>query len=224
MSNTLNIPTDEFPISARLDQVKDPKALMILSHGAGAGMDHSFMSNLAGELNNQDISVLRFNFPYIDQGRRAPDSPKKAQKTIENVVTYAAASLPETPLYVGGKSYGGRMASHCAAQKTIPSVRGLIFYGFPLHAPGRDSKDRAAHLTEVGVPMLFLQGANDKLANINLIGEVTQELDLATLKTFKRGDHSFKVPKSMGLSPEEMIVKLATETAEWIDGLGINTR
>lgn len=217
MIEAANIPSGETYISAIWNHAESPKALMVLAHGAGAGMDHSFMSSLASQLCEAGISVLRFNFPYIDLGRRAPDSPKKAQNAIADVVNFASQSYPDLPLFVGGKSYGGRMASHCAAQKSIDSVKGLVFYGFPLHAPGRDSKDRANHLSEVNIPMLFLQGAKDKLANIDLITEVCAELGgKAQLEVFESADHSFKVPKKMSIDQEQMIGLLVEKTRKWI--------
>lgn len=220
MSEAIAIPSDDYPISGRLNLASSPIALVVLSHGAGAGMDHMFMETLANQLCSADISVLRFNFPYIDQGRRAPDSPKKAQKAINEVVRFASNSYPDQPLFVGGKSYGGRMASHCAAQKSIDPVRGLIFYGFPLHAPGRDSIDRASHLSAVNIPMLFLQGTNDKLANLEMIKQVSSGLgDKAHLETFDSADHSFKVPKRIGLSQDEMIALLTDKSKSWISSL-----
>ena len=220
MSEPLHIQSDQIVISGQIDAADSPKALMVLAHGAGAGMDHHFMVSLSDALYPKNISVLRFNFPYIDMGRKAPDSPKKAQGAINAVVAYALDNYPELPMFVGGKSYGGRMASHCSASGSIDSIRGLIYYGFPLHAPGRDSKDRADHLKDVKVPMLFLQGSKDKLANIDLIKEVADSLEnQATLEIFDSADHSFKVPKKAGISPKEMIDLLANKSSLWIDSL-----
>jgi len=220
MSETVNIPSGDFPISARWNVAQSPVAQIVLAHGAGAGMDHSFMDNLANQLCTSGVSVLRFNFPYIDQGRRSPDSPKKAQKAIVEVVKFAGNSYPDLPLFVGGKSYGGRMASHCSTQNSMGPTKGLIFFGFPLHAPGRVSIDRADHLSEVAIPMLFLQGTNDKLANIHLITKVCSQLShKAHLETFEYADHSFKVPKKIGLNQDQMIALLAGKSKSWIESL-----
>ncbi|MEQ9424579.1 MAG: alpha/beta hydrolase [Cyclobacteriaceae bacterium] len=193
-------------------------ASIILTHGAGAGMEHPFMTNLAEQLALSGINVFRFNFPYIERGKRVPGSPKENQQAIIDAVKELEGS--NQPLFVGGKSYGGRMASHCAADNAIQTVKGLVFFGFPLHAPGRDSKDRASHLADVGIPMLFLQGTGDKLANIDLISEVNDELgSKATLKTFQSADHSFKMPKKLGIDQLSMTRQLADQTQLWMKSI-----
>lgn len=219
MDGVIKIQTQDSEVSAIWNQADSPRGIMVLAHGAGAGMTHSWMEQLALSLTGEGLTTLRFNFLYIEQGRRSPPSPKKAQQTIQDVVNYAHNAYPELPIFVGGKSYGGRMASHCAAQKTIPATEGLVFFGFPLHAPGRDSKNRADHLAEVAVPMLFLQGTKDKLANIQMITEVVNDLSKATLQSFESADHSFKVPKALGIDQETMIKNLAQATRSWIDTL-----
>ena len=216
MPQPLQIKTPKLALNALLDLPQDPKALMILTHGAGAGITHNFMGSLAQFMQALGIAVLRFNFPYWEKGRRSPGSPKEAINSIQAAQEQARDRLPGLPVFIGGKSYGGRMASHLLAEKPELEINGLVFFGFPLHAPGRDSTERAAHLTQVQVPMLFLQGDKDKLANIDLIRKVTSTLDMTTLKVWNGADHSFKVPKSQGTGPEEMIGQLAQKAADWM--------
>ncbi|MDA1121028.1 MAG: dienelactone hydrolase family protein [Bacteroidetes bacterium] len=213
----VRIKSGEIDMSASWHHARKPIAALLLAHGAGAGMDHRFMTSLAGFLCELNISTLRFNFPYIEKGRRAPESPKVAQQAIVDAVDFIANGGNTLPLFVGGKSYGGRMASHCAALGRI-EISGLVFYGFPLHAPGKPSMNRADHLKDIKIPLLFLQGTNDQLAQIDLINEVCKGLgNNTTLKTFQSADHSFKVPKSSGIDPESMIKELAIQTRFWIE-------
>ncbi len=209
---SISIPFEEKTINALLTEASRPSALIILSHGAGAPMTHSFMESLSEALVQQNLSVLRFNFPYIDQGRKSPGSPK-ANINAWRAVAEWSLNQNDVPILLSGKSYGGRMASHLLAEHSFDQVKGIIYFGFPLHAPGRDSKDRAAHLPNIQVPQLFLQGTKDALANSSLMKEVVNELPKSTLVEFENSDHSFK---TKGKKIEEVITQLAEETNRWI--------
>lgn len=194
---------------------EDSEAIFLFAHGAGAPMDHPFMTKIAEGLHNQKIGTLRFNFPYMEKGRKAPGSPKEAIDTIATL----SKQLIDTyniPVFIGGKSYGGRMASHAAAEGSTERIHGLIFFGFPLHAPGKDSTKRAEHLGLIKHPMLFLQGTKDKLAEINLIRQVTARLPNATLVEYADADHSFKVPKKSDQSQDEVFKHMIKEAALWM--------
>ncbi len=193
-----------------------PKGVIILAHGAGAGMHHPFMVNLADEISTLGFHAVRFNFPYMETGRKSPGSPKKNIETWELVFNHIHRHHPDLPIFLSGKSYGGRMASHLLAETGFDFAKGIIYFGFPLHAPGRDSKDRADHLVQVGVPQLFLQGTKDKLANIDLIREVIADLKKAELVEIEDADHSFNVPKKLGISKNEMIHKLANLSSDFM--------
>lgn len=216
---TIDISESIGSVSGLLDEVDKPKALIILAHGAGAGMEHPFMEKLTVALKKNDLAVLRFQFPYMEQGKKRPDSPGIAQKTIEEVFEKAKSIYPSIPVFVSGKSYGGRMASHFAAKLKPSGLSGLIFFGFPLHAPGKPSVERAAHLKGVNVPMLFLQGTRDSLAKIDFIEEVVHPLKNTTLHIIEGGDHSFKIPKKVDKGYNEVIEDIADVTANWIDSI-----
>lgn len=203
-------------ITAEIDKAAKAHAILILAHGAGAGMHHPFMNGVARSISEQEITVVRFNFPYMEQGRRSPGSPKANIETWKLVIDHIHAQFPGLPIFISGKSYGGRMASHLMADEPHASVKGLVYFGFPLHAPGRDSKDRAVHLKGLALPQLFLQGSNDKLANIHLIKEVLTELHKPTLLEIEHADHSFNVPKKSGKTKGEVLELLTSTTAKWI--------
>lgn len=185
-------------------------AMLVLAHGAGAGMTHAFMEALAVELGTQGIATLRYQFPYMEKGSRRPDPPAVAEKAVGMVIEQAHALFPELPIFAGGKSFGGRMTSQRVAKACPDYLKGIVFFGFPLHAIGNPSTDRAAHLKDVKVPMLFLQGTKDKLAEIALIRTVTKGLKLATLKEFEGADHSFKVSK------QNILPDLANAATGWM--------
>ncbi len=206
-------------VSARLVRPEDAGWMLSFAHGAGAGVDHPFMEQVAGELAAHGVASLRYNFPYMERGRRSPDPPAILLETVRAAVLHAAEVGGGLPLLAGGKSMGGRMTSTAAAEAPLPGVRGLVFFGFPLHAPGRPSTDRAAHLSRVPVPMLFLQGTRDRFADLDLLEPVCLELSEATLKVVDGGDHSFNVPKRSGRSPEEVRRELAATVREWADSL-----
>ncbi len=190
------------------------EAMVILSHGAGAGMRHPFMEQLAESLLEEHIGTFRFNLPYMEAGRQLPGSAKQAIQGIIDAITQVRRDYPNVQTFLGGKSYGGRMSSLLMAENPVPVIHGLVFYGFPLHSPGKPSVKRAEHLNEIHVPMLFLQGSKDKLASPDLITLVTDELEQAELLLFDHADHSFKRPKKV--SSESLIPALARATSEWI--------
>jgi uncharacterized protein len=187
-------------------------ALLVLAHGAGADMNHKFMKLLAKSLAEVGIGTLRFNFPFMENKKGRPDVPAVAEKTIEAAINKAKESFPTVRLFAGGKSFGGRMTSHLISKRSI-DVMGIVFYGFPLHAPGKPSKDRGAHLKDVKVPMLFLQGTRDALADLQLITELTSELQLSTLKIFQGADHSFAAGK------KDVMPELVENTKAWMINL-----
>jgi len=190
-------------------------ANLVIAHGAGAGMHHPFMVELANSISKANIRTIRFNFPYMEQGRKSPGSPNSNIETWRLVIEHIREKYPE-PIFLSGKSYGGRMASHLLATNPNENLKGIIYYGFPLHAPGKDSKDRANHLSEIMVPQLFMQGSKDKLANLDLMKEVIENLSNSKMEVIEDGDHSFNVPKRIGKTKEQVITFLATSSSQWI--------
>lgn len=188
-------------VSAIVVVPKDATCLLTLAHGAGANMTHVFMETLAEQLAEAGIATLRFNFPFMENGKGRPDTPAVAHQTIEAAIDKALKLYPSLPLFVAGKSFGGRMSSQYMAANPRKDVTGLVFYGFPLHAIKKPSIDRAAHLKDVKVPMLFLQGTKDALADIDMITEVCASLKKATLVKLEGADHSFKAGKKVDIMP-----------------------
>src|SRR6266850_321137 len=185
-------------VSALLLRPTTARRLLVLAHGAGAGMRHPFMEKLAGELAGVGVTTLRYQFPYMEARRRVPDAP----------------------LLAGGKSMGGRMTSQTAAQRPLDGVRGLVFFGFPLHPPNQPGTKRADHLAKVAIPMLFLQGTRDTLADLTLLRPVCTKLgSRATLHVIETADHSFHVLKKSGRSDPEVLRELAEKAASWADGM-----
>ena len=207
-------------VSAILTRPDDARACFILAHGAGADMRHAFMEKVAAGLSDRGIAALRFNFPYMEAGKGRPDQPSVAQATIRAAVAQAALLCPGVTLVAGGKSFGGRMTSQAQAKARLPGVSGLAFLGFPLHAAGKPSTERAAHLAAIDIPMLFLQGTRDALADLALLRPVVAGLGpRATLHEIAGGDHSFAVLKKSGRSNDEALAELLDTLADWIDGL-----
>jgi predicted alpha/beta-hydrolase family hydrolase len=205
-------------ISALLRAPSSSDACFVLAHGAGAGMNHPFMSDLAQALGMRGIATLRFQFPYMEEGSRRPDAPAVAHEAIRAGCKEAATRLPGVPLFAGGKSFGARMTSQAQAQDPIDDVRGLIFVGFPLHPSGKPSRTRAEHLSAVTIPMLFLQGTRDALANLALIRDCTASLGgRATLRIAEGADHAFRVLVRSGRTNAQVIEELADATRSWID-------
>ncbi|MFY0686082.1 MAG: alpha/beta fold hydrolase [Cyclobacteriaceae bacterium] len=193
------------------------KYVLLLAHGAGAPMTHSFMEQLAGELSQQNAHVVRFNFPYINQGRKMPGSPKPNIAAIGEMIDFCKEHLELLPLFISGKSYGGRMCSHWLQLHTEGPIGGIVYFGFPLHAPGKVGKSRADHLYEISHPQLFIQGTRDALANYVLMNEVVDNCQQASIHTIDHGDHSFKVSKKLTeKSQSEIIHEIATVTNQWV--------
>jgi predicted alpha/beta-hydrolase family hydrolase len=197
---------------------KRPLACFVMAHGAGAGMTHSFMSAMAEALFRVDVATLRFQFPSMEKGSARPDKPALAHATVRAAATAARQLSPRMPLFAGGKSFGGRMTSQAQAEIPLPSVLGLAFLGFPLHPAGRPSTDRADHLGRIRVPMLFLQGTRDTLADMRLMGPCIERLGPATtLSCVSEADHAFHVPVRSGRSDAEVLDAMAATLAGWID-------
>jgi uncharacterized protein len=206
-------------VSALLLRPEKAQRLLVLAHGAGAGMNHPFMERLADELAGVGIATLRYQFPYMEARRRVPDSPAILTATVVAAVQSAAEAAPGLPLLAGGKSMGGRMTSQAAAQRPLDAVRGLVFFGFPLHPPNQPGTKRADHLAKVTVPMLFLQGTRDTLADLKLLRPICAKLgSRATLHVIETADHSFHVLKKSGRSDPEVLRELAEKTASWAEG------
>jgi uncharacterized protein len=199
-------------VSAEFIEADSSIAMLTLAHGAGAGMNHPFMNMLAKELAQQGISSLRFNFPFMENKKGRPDVPAIAHKAIEAAINKAHELFPTIPLFGSGKSFGGRMTSQFIS-KNPSFVNGIIFFGFPLHPPGKPSVDRADHLKDIKTPMLFMQGTRDELAEWSLIEGVTNNLPQATLCKIEGADHAFKVGK------QTAIPLLASLTKKWMSKL-----
>ena len=203
--------------SALLRSPPDAAACFVFAHGAGAGMHHSFMTAIAEGLAERGIATLRFQFPYMEQGSKRPDAPAVAQQAVAAAVREASARLPGVPLFAGGKSFGGRMTSQARAAGLLPQVRGLVFVGFPLHPAGKPATSRADHLANVDVPMLFLQGTRDELADIELVRQVTAQLgQLATLHVVEHADHSFQVLVRSGRKQPDVQRELLDTMEAWM--------
>jgi len=203
-------------VSAILERPKRFEFLLLLAHGAGAGMHHPFLRKLCEELNRVSVGTLRYQFPYMEQRRKAPDRPPVLTSAVAAAVGEAEKYSEGRPLLAGGKSMGGRMSSQAAAQGLLGSVRGLVFFGFPLHPPGSPGTKRADHLADVKQPMLFLQGTRDTFADLELLRPVCKKLGpRATLHLIETADHSFHVLKSSGKTDEQVLRELAETTASW---------
>src|SRR5713101_2719885 len=207
-------------VSALLFRPAKARRLLVLAHGAGAGMSHPFMEKLAGELAGVGVATLRYQFPYMEARRRVPDAPAVLTATVVAAVRAAAEAAPGLQLLAGGKSMGGRMTSQAAAQRPLDGVRGLVFFGFPLHPPNQPGTKRADHLAKVAMPMLFLQGTRDTLADLQLLRPVCAKLGpRTTLHVIETADHSFHVLKRSGRSDPEVLRELAEKTASWAEGI-----
>jgi predicted alpha/beta-hydrolase family hydrolase len=203
-------------VSAILVRPPAARALYVFGHGAGAGMRHSFMEAAAGRLADEGVASFRFNFPFTEAGKGGPNPEPILLKTVRSAVAEARRLAPELPLFAGGKSMGGRMTSKAAASEPLPDVRGLAFFGFPLHAPGKSSDERGAHLVDVGLPMLFLQGTRDKLADLALLRPLLVRVrPKPTLHVIEEADHGFHVPKRTGRSDDDVLSELCSTLAAW---------
>ncbi|HET7470658.1 MAG TPA: alpha/beta family hydrolase [Gemmatimonadales bacterium] len=209
-------------VSGLLTRPDDARVLYVLAHGAGAGMRHRFMEAMASALAQRGVASLRYQFPYTEAGARRPDPPAVLEATVRAASAAAAQVAPELPLIAGGKSMGGRMTSGAAARGPLPGVGGLVFLGFPLHRPKQPDEDRAAHLRQVSLPMLFLQGTRDDLADLGLITGVCARLaPLATLHVVEGADHGFEVLKRSGRTDAEVLEELADTVVSWCRARGI---
>ena len=205
-------------MSALLIQPPQARACYVFAHGAGAGMAHASMETIAAGLAERGIATLRYQFPYMEKGSKRPDSPAVAHAAVRAAVSEAARCCPRLPLIAGGKSFGGRMTSQAQAIAACPACRGLAFLGFPLHPAGKPSSDRAKHLADIQIPMLFLQGTRDALAELDLLEPVVKRLGKpATLHLVKEADHSFHVLARSGRNDREVMTEVLDAFAAWVD-------
>ena len=204
-------------VSALLAMPARARACYVFAHGAGAGMNHGFMADFSAGLAARDVATLRYQFPYMEKGSKRPDVPALAHATVRAAVAEAARQCPGLPLFAGGKSFGGRMSSQAQAKVAMPAVRGLVFVGFPLHPAGKPGIDRAEHLAKISVPMLFLQGTRDELAELESIRGVTESLGaVATLVLFDDADHAFHVRARSGRNDAQVRDAMLQATVAWI--------
>ncbi len=205
------------PVSAILTRPEQARACYVLAHGAGANMRHAFMQKVADGLAARGIATFRFNFPYMEEKKGRPDQPAVAHAAIRAAVADAARLCPGVTLVAGGKSFGGRMTSQAQSKAPLPDVKGLAFLGFPLHAAKKPSSERAEHLADIAIPMLFLQGTRDELADLGHLKPVIAALGTkATLHEIEGGDHSFAVLKKSGRTNDEALIEVLDTLAAWI--------
>ncbi|CAN7388502.1 MULTISPECIES: alpha/beta hydrolase family protein [unclassified Phenylobacterium] len=193
------------------------RAALILAHGAGAGMAHKAMAATAEGLAARGIATLRYNFLYMERGSKRPDSPALAHEAVRAAVAKGAELAPDLPLFAGGRSFGGRMTSQAQAEQPLPGVRGLVFFAFPLHPPGKPGVERAAHLAEIKLPMLFLQGTNDEFARLDLLNQTVAGLrPRASLTLAEFADHSFHAPAKSGRKDPEVLAEILDACVDWM--------
>jgi hypothetical protein len=203
-------------VSALLARPVRATVCFVFAHGAGAGMSHPFMETVVVGLAERGIATLRYQFPYMEKGSKRPDPPAVAQAAVRTAVAEAARRCPGLPLIAGGKSFGGRMTSQAQAASPLDGVRGLAFFGFPLHPSGKPSDDRAKHLADIKIPMLFLQGSRDSLAELSLLEPVVKSLKRrAMLHLVQDADHSFHVPARSGRNDKEVMNEILDAFADW---------
>jgi hypothetical protein len=204
------------PVSGLLTRPQHARACFVFAHGAGAGMTHRFMAKVAAGLGERGIATLRYQFPYMEKGSKRPDSPSVAHTAVRAAVAEAARCCGGLPLIAGGKSFGGRMTSQAQAIAPLAGVHGLAFFGFPLHPAGKPSNDRAKHLADVHVPMLFLQGTRDTLAELTLLEPVVKGLGpSATLHPVREADHSFHALARSGRNDDEVMGEILDAFVAW---------
>ncbi len=208
------------PVSALLIRPPQARACYVFAHGAGAGMNHASMQAIASGLGDRGVATLRYQFPYMEKGSKRPDQPQVAHAAVRAAVAEAGRCCPSLPLIAGGKSFGGRMTSQAQAISPLPGVAGLAFLGFPLHPAGKPSRDRAKHLADIKIPILFLQGTRDGLAELSLLEPVVEGLgSRATLHPVQAADHSFHVLKSSGRNDREVMDEVLDAFAAWVEGI-----
>ncbi|MDH5805027.1 MAG: alpha/beta hydrolase [Gemmatimonadota bacterium] len=214
----LSVEGTEHEVSALWLRPKKPKAVFVFGHGAGAGMRHPFMEDVSLFLHELGVATLRYHFPYMEQGRKRPDHKSTLMLTIRSAVNTARKLAVDIPLFAGGKSMGGRMTSTAQAEDPLQQVEGLIFLGFPLHKAKEPDSKRAQHLTDIRIPMLFLQGTRDDLADLSLLAPVVKQLGRrGALAVIEGADHSFSVLRKSGRTDEEILNELAVTMSDWID-------
>jgi predicted alpha/beta-hydrolase family hydrolase len=214
----ITIATGEAGVSGLLVRPANARALFLFAHGAGVGMTHSSMESNAAGLADRGVATLRYQFPYMERGGGRPDPPRIAHATVRAAAATAQRLAGDLPLFAGGRSYGGRMTSQAQSLAPIAGVQGLIFLGFPLHPAGAPASERADHLANVHVPMLFVSGDRDALADIGLLREIVQRLgDRATLAVIRDGDHGLKVPARSGRTSADAQAEALDRVAEWIE-------
>ncbi len=207
-------------VSALLDRPTRARALLVLAHGAGAGMEHPSLHAIAAGLAERGVATLRYQFPYMEKKSRRPDPPALCHATVRAAVVQASRLAPDLPLIAGGRSFGGRMTSQAQARAALPGVRGLVFLAFPLHPAGRPGTERAAHLEEVGIPMLFIQGSRDELADSGLLRAVVEGLGpRATVHVLEHADHAFHVPARSGRKDLDVRADALDAICAWVDQL-----
>ncbi len=210
--------SDTTSVSALLSRPAQPRAGLVLAHGAGAGMTHPFMEDVAKGLGERGVATLRYQFPYMEKGGKRPDPPAVAHAAVRAAVAEAARCCPGLPLFAGGKSFGARMTSQAQAKRPLAGARGLVFLGFPLHPSGKPSSERADHLVDARIPMLFVQGTRDRLAEPDLLKPVIDRLGTAaTLQTVEGADHSFHVPARSGRSDRDVMTEILDSVAAWME-------
>jgi len=231
ITRDLTIPLDDCSVSGILIVPDAAGACYVMAHGAGAGMRHSFLEATAAALAARQIATLRYQFPYMEQRRGRPDTPTVAMGAVRAAIGFAAAELPAMPLFAGGKSFGGRMTSELASREELPGVLGLAFLGFPLHAPKKPDVKRSTHLYQVTLPMLFLQGTRDDLAELGRMRSVCGDLNnsgkreagraaVATLHEVEGADHSFHVLKRSGRTDAQVLDELCDTMRQWMSQVG----
>jgi len=221
ITRDLTIPLDDCSVSGILIVPDAAGACYVMAHGAGAGMRHSFLEATAAALAARQIATLRYQFPYMEQRRGRPDTPTVAMGTVRAAIGFAAAELPGMPLFAGGKSFGGRMTSELASREELPGVLGLAFLGFPLHAPKKPDVKRSTHLYKVTLPMLFLQGTRDDLAELGRMRSICGDLgSRATLHEVDGADHSFHVLKRSGRTDAQVLDELCDTMRQWMSQVG----
>ena len=218
MIEAVVIPLDpERSVSGLWIRPENARAALVLAHGAGAGMAHKAMAATAEGLAERGVATLRYNFPYMERGSKRPDSPALAHQAVRAAVAKAGELAAGLPLFAGGRSFGGRMTSQAQAGLALSGVRGLVFFAFPLHAPGKPGVERAAHLSEIKVPMLFLQGTNDEFARLDLLNETVAGLGpRASLTLAQFADHSFHAPARSGRKDPEVLAEILDACRTWM--------
>ena len=221
MADPITIEVDEtHTVSGLIQKPEHAFACCVLAHGAGAGMTHRFMVAVADGLAVRDVATLRYQFPYMEAGSKRPDRPALAHATVRAAVAAATRLAPGLPLFAGGKSFGARMTSQAQAAAPLPGVRGLIFFGFPLHPANQPSDERAGHLADVIGPMLFVQGTRDALADTRLLLPMVDALGTrATLQLLDQADHSFHVPVRAGQTDAQVLGSALEKAAAWMRGI-----